>query len=138
MPKLFLERAKEPFNPPIHPRTALIGPLVPDPQSPKPEPKQPGDKHRFIVCAQVFGFAVFLNGIEQMAEEGDARLVEQAMQTKVRPRTMLHQAEDVVELAARILLAGKVHRPDPVDWHGFGFAVFEFLPQRVTGSGLEF
>ena len=94
--QLGFQRPEKAFDPSIHPRTPFYDSLMPDPQEPEAEPKEPGSENGFIVRAKEFGHSVFFDGIEQMTEQGDTGLVPQGTETQTGPRPVLDQTKDIV------------------------------------------
>ncbi len=72
LPEQRLGRAKQALDPAVLPRRMLLGGLVVDASDLQEGVEQPTVEHRFVVGAQLAGFAMLGNGQAQMSQHGPA------------------------------------------------------------------
>ena len=117
--ELLLEGAEETLDASVHPRTVRLGSLVADSQDGERQGKEPGREGAIVVGADGARQAVALDRVQERAEDGDRRSSSQCDQRDGNAAAVIDDAEDGMDHAFVVRLAGEVETPDAVGIHGF-------------------
>ena len=102
-----------------------FNPLVADTHQPEAKTEQPGPEHGFVISTQCMGSAKIFNAAGYRMEQGSCRFIRYHCKGEIGSRTVIQYAEDSVQLALVIGLAGEIQAPDSVLVSGRQFPTIE-------------
>lgn len=121
--ELLFERAKEPLDPSVLPRTMQIDTLVPDAKQRQPGAHHPRDEAGFVVCSEHLGDPVLAEGHGEFMQDGQRGFFLHLHQSQTGTGAVVEQAKDDALPPGQIGLAGQVQRPGAVLRHRPGNAM---------------
>src|SRR5436309_9225702 len=106
-----LERAEETLDPPVLPRAAGIGSLVPDAEDHQREAKRPRNEDGFVVRSDRLRLAVAADRFDEFYDQHPALCFER-LQLQRRAARVLEDAKDDPRRSIERHLAAEIERPD--------------------------
>lgn len=126
--QLRLQRAEEPFDAAVLPGATGRRELMPDPGQGKHPAKQAALERRIVVRADRLRHTVLAHRQKEVPEQRKRIAMRTQAQREKPARAVVDEAEDGVNLAPHILLAGQVQGPDAIDRHGARYAMLDLAP----------
>ena len=129
LPEQWLERAKQTLDPAVLPRRVFLGGLVPDTNDLQEGVEQPTVEHRFVVGAQLAGFAVLGNGQAHMPQHGPTAASGEHLKAQRQSAAVVDDANGRMGCFVVVGEERHVHGPCVVDCDIAGFGRSDLTAQ---------